>query len=210
VQDVKLEVGRMLVRDAMTRNVVTVSPEATLKAAAGLLAEHAITSMPVVDDTGRLIGVVSEADVVRESLVVDHGANLLVEPVSQAAATSCVAEVMTALPVTVHPDSDLAEAAQLMTESTVKSLPVVEDSRLVGIVSRTDVVRMLARRDQRVEADIDDLIRSAGMDWLVEVEDGVAVLEGAGRPSDVRLARALVFTVPGVVGVRFRSSTHQS
>jgi predicted transcriptional regulator len=157
-----------------------------------------------------LIGVVSEADVVRESLVVDHGAHLLVEPVSQAPAASCVAEVMTALPVTVHPDTDLAEAAQLMTESAVKSLPVVEDSRLVGIVSRTDVVRMLARRDERVEADIDELIRSEGMSWLVEVEDGVAVLEGAGHPSDVRLARALAFTVPGVVGVRFRTSVHQS
>ena len=117
---------------------------------------------------------------------------------------------MTALPVTVHPDTDLAEAAQLMTESTVKSPPVVEDSRLVGIVSRTDVVRMLALRDERVEADIDDLIRSEGMDWLVEVEDGVAVLEGVGHPSDVRLAWALVFTVPGVVGVRFRTSAHQS
>lgn len=200
----------MLVRDAMTRNVVTVSPEATLKVAAALLADHAITSMPVVDDTGRLIGVVSEADVVRESLVVDQGVHLLVETFSKAPAASCVAEAMTALPVTVHPDTDLAEAAQLMTESTVKSLPVVEDSRLVGIVSRTDVVRMLARRDELVEADIDALIRSEGMDWLVEVEDGVAVLEGAGQPSDVRLARALVFTVPGVVGVRFRTSTHQS
>lgn len=204
-----LEVGRMLVRDAMTRNVVTVSAEATLKVAAALLADHAITSMPVVDDMGRLIGVVSEADVVRESLVVDQGVHLLVEPLSKAPAASCVAEVMTSLPVTVHPDTDLAEAAQLMTESTVKSLPVVEDSRLVGIVSRTDVIRMLARRDERMEADIDALIRSQGMDWLVEVEDGVAVLEGAGQPSDVRLARALVFTVPGVVGVRFRTSTHQ-
>jgi CBS-domain-containing membrane protein len=67
VQDVEPEVGRILVRDAMTRNVVTVTPAATLKVAAGLLAEHAITSMPVVDDTGCLIGVVSEADVVRES-----------------------------------------------------------------------------------------------------------------------------------------------
>ncbi len=72
-------------------------------------------------------------------------------------------------------------SAQLMTESTVKSPPVVEDSRLVGMVSRTDVVRMLARRDERVEADIDGLIRSAGMDLLVEVEDGVAVLEGVGH-----------------------------
>lgn len=204
-----LEVGRMLVRDAMTRNVVTVSAEATLKVAAALLADHAITSMPVVDDTGRLIGVVSEADVVRESLVVDQGVHLLVEPSSKAPAASCVAEVMTALPVTVHPDTDLAEAAHLMTESTVKSLPVVEDSRLVGIVSRTDVIRLLARRDERMEADIDALIRSQGMDWLVEVEDGVAVLEGAGQPSDVRLARALVFTVPGVVSVRFRTSTRQ-
>jgi predicted transcriptional regulator len=206
--EVPMKVARMLVRDAMTRTVVTVSPEATPEAAAGLLAERAITSMPVVDDTGRLVGVVSEADVVRESFVVDHDAHLLVEPVPQVPAASCVAEVMTTLPVTVHPDTDLAEAAQVMTESTVKSLPVVEDSRLVGIVSRTDVVRMLARRDERVEAHIDDLIRSEGMDWLVEVEDGVAMLEGVGHPSDVRLARALVFTVPGVVGVRFRTSTN--
>ena len=200
----------MLVRDAMTRSVVTVSPEATLKVAAGLLAERAITSMPVVDDTGRLIGVVSEADVVRESLVVDHHAHLLVVPVATPPAASCVAEVMTMMPVTVHPDSDLAEAAQLLTESTVKSLPVVEDSRLVGIVSRTDVVRMLAHRDERVEADIDDLIRTAGKDWLVEVQDGVVLLEGISKPSDERLARALVGTVHGVVGMRFGTSTDRS
>jgi predicted transcriptional regulator len=200
----------MLVRDAMTRSVVTVSPEATLKVAAGLLAERAITSMPVVDDAGRLIGVLSEADVVRESLVVDHHAHLLAVPVAKAPAASCVAEVMTMMPVTVHPDSDLAEAAQLMTESTVKSLPVVEDSRLVGIVSRTDVVRMLAHRDERVEADIDDLIRSAGKDWLVEVQDGVVLLEGLSKPSDERLARALVGTVHGVVGMRFGTSRDRS
>ena len=204
-----MKLARMLVRDAMTRNVVTVSPEATLEVAARLLAEHAITSMPVVDDTGCLVGVVSEADVVRESLVVDHRAHLLAEPDSQVPAATCVAEVMTTPPVTVHPDTGLGKAAQLMTESTVKSLPVVADSRLVGIVSRTDVVRMLAHRDKRVEADIDDLIRSEGMDWLVEVEDGVAMLEGVGHPSDVRMARALVYTVPGVVGVRFRTATHQ-
>jgi CBS domain-containing protein len=206
----EVEVARMLVRDAMTRSVVTVSPEATLKVAAGLLAERAITSMPVVDDAGRLVGVVSEADVVRESLVVDHHAHRLVVPVSQGPAASCVAEVMTAMPITVRPDTDLAEAAEVMTESTVKSLPVVDDARLVGMVSRTDVVRMLARSDERVEADIDDLIRSAGKDWLVAVQDGVVLLEGVSKLSDERLARALVGTVQGVVGVRFGTSTDRS
>jgi CBS domain-containing protein len=193
----------MLVREAMSRTVVTVPVGATLKQAAVLLAEHSITSMPVVDDNGHVIGVLSEADVVRESLVPDQRAHLLAVPVTADHDATYVEQAMTAMPMTVSPQTDLAEAAQLMTDSSVKGLPVLDDGRLVGMVSRHDVVTMLARRDEQVEAEVDELVRSSGKDWLVSVVDGVVTLDGPAG-DERSLARALVGTVRGVTGLRFR------
>lgn len=194
----------MLVSDAMTRTVVTIGPEETLKDAARRLAEHAITAMPVVSRDGRVVGVLSDADVVRQSLVPDQRSHLLVVPVAEHPAASYVVDVMTTLPTVVAPETDLADAARLMTDLAVKSLPVVDRGRLVGIVSRTDVVALLARRDDQVEAEVDELVRSSGKDWLVTVDDGVVTLDDPVDERGQRLARALVSTVRGVVGLRFR------
>lgn len=194
----------MLVSEAMTRTVVTITPEESLRDAARRLTEHAITAMPVIGHDGRVVGVVSSADLVRDSLVPDQRSHLVVVPVAERPTASYVVDVMTTLPVVVAPETDLAEAAQLMTERSVKSLPVVQDGRLVGIVSRTDVVARLARRDERVEAEIDDLVRSSGMGWVVTVVDGVVTLDGPVGTAECSLARAVVSTVAGVVGVHIR------
>ncbi len=197
----------MLVREAMTTEVVTVTPQITLRHAARLLAEHHITSMPVLDEHGRLLGVVSEADVVRESLLPDQRAHLLLVPVDEGPDAAYVGEVMTTLPVTVRPDADLAEAIRLMTDATVKSLPVTQHDRVVGMVSRTDVVAQLAHRDQQVQAEVDELVRSEGLDWLVEVVDGVVSFEGPVSEHERRLARALAGSVAGVTGIRFTAES---
>jgi len=88
----------------------------------------------------------------------------------------------------------------------VSRLPVVDRGRVVGVISRGDIIRLLAREDPRIEAEIDELLRQAGMDWLVEVTDGVAVVEGPADERERELARVLVCTVPGVVGVHFSST----
>src|SRR4051794_3273667 len=130
----------MLVREAMTTSVVTVGVDTTLRRAAALLAEHRITSMPVLDEEGLLICVISEADVVREALIPDQRAHLRRVPVADGSGARFVGEVMTAMPLTVRPDTDLAEAVEMMTDAVVKSLPVTVRGRVVGMVSRTDVV----------------------------------------------------------------------
>lgn len=192
----------MLVREAMTTRVVTVTPATDLRTAAALLAEHRITSMPVVDEHGGLVGLVSEADVLRDSLIPDQRAHLLLVPVREGPEATYVGQVMTPLPVTVRPDSDLADAVRIMTDTVVKSLPVVQEGRLVGVVSRADVVRQLTQRDERVRTEIDDLIRGEQLDWMVEVLDGVVVFEGPETERERRLAHALAGSVRGVTGVR--------
>lgn len=192
----------MLVREAMTIEVVTVTPETTLCRAAALLADHHITSMPVVDWDLRLLGVISEADVMRAALIPDQHANVLLVPVHQGPAASYVGEIMTTMPVTVRPDANLADAVRVMTDSVLKSLPVTEEGRVVGVISRTDVVAQLAGRDDRVRAEIDTRLHDEGLDWSVLVVDGVVTIEGPESEQHRRLALALVRSVRGVTGVR--------
>jgi CBS domain-containing protein len=193
----------MLVRDVMTTQVVTVTPKTSLKKATELLDEHSITALPVVDDHGRLVGVLSEADVLRDGLLPDPTAHEIRTQATGRTVPLRVKDVMTTLPVSVTQDGDLAEAAQLLVDTQVKSLPVVDHDRLVGIVSRSDVIAMLARRDPLIEAEVDDLLRAAELDCLVEVVDGVVRLDGQMDEHARQIARVLASTVAGVVGVAF-------
>lgn len=113
------------VRTIMTGEVVTVSPTATAHQLAELLSFHRISGAPVVDDGGRLLGVVTESDLISR-------------------AGSTVAELMSQEVVSVPQDASIAQAAALMAERTVHRLPVVEGDRVVGLVSRADIVRWLA------------------------------------------------------------------
>lgn len=193
----------MLVREAMTRSVITIGPGTSLRYAARLLAKHHVTSVPVLDEDGLLVGVISEADVVRDALIPDQRAHLLMSTAPEGPEVTYVGEVMSRLPVTVSADDDLAEAVRTLTESTVKSLPVTKDGRLVGMLSRADVVRQLAQRDDVLSGNLDALVHDSGWDWTVEVDDGVVVFDGPGTDQDRLLARAIAGTVPGVTGVRF-------
>jgi len=196
----------MLVREVMSRPAVTVNDGATVKAAIALLEEHEISALPVIDSSGRLIGVVSEADVIREMVVPDQRVHEIPVRLTAAPLRVVVADIMSNHPVTVSADTDLAVAAELMTSSAIKSLPVLDHGRLVGVVSRRDVIRVLARPDVRLESEIDELFRQTGHDWLVDVTDGVAVIDGPVVESEQDLAQALANTVPGIVGIRFRST----
>jgi len=111
---------------------------------------------------------------------------------------------MTPHAVTVRPGTDLAAAVALVTSTMVKSLPVVdEDDRVVGVLSRRDVIRVLARRDEDLAREIDELLVATGRhDWLVDVRDGIAHVDGPVAPHEVRLALAVARSVPGVVTVR--------
>jgi CBS-domain-containing membrane protein len=204
--DAAHEEGRpMLVREVMTATVVTVSPEASVKRATELLDEHSVTALPVVDDQGRLVGVVSEADVLRESLLPDRRRHEIPAHVAGRTVPLLVRDVMSTLPMTIEADADLAEAAELLVDTQVKSLPVVEHDRVVGVVSRRDMIAVLARRDPLIEAEVDDLLRAADVECVVDVVDGVVRLDGPDDNRTREIARVLAATVPGVVGVAFGS-----
>lgn len=193
----------MLVRELMTTHAVTVHPETATKAALRLLSSHDITSMPVVAGTGRLLGVVSEADLIRDLVAKDPRTHMAPHTGSVAAATR-VADLMTPHAVTVTPDTDLQVAVDLMTSTNVKSLPVVDEHhRVVGMLSRRDVVRVFARADESLARDVTAMLAAAGrQDWMVEVREGVAWVSGPTIPSEERLAEALAGSVAGVMAVQ--------
>jgi CBS domain-containing protein len=192
----------MLVREVMTSPVHTVTPETRVKEALRILDEHAITALPVVDDHGHPVGVVS-VDLLWGALRTDQRRHEI-PGTDDPELPRSVAEVMSHHPITVAPDSDLADAVDVMMSTAVKSLPVVEDGEIVGVVSRRDVVHALARSDDDIRAEVDDVLRQAEVDWLVEVTDGVVAVDGPETDGEARLARALAATVAGVVGVDVR------
>jgi CBS domain-containing protein len=191
----------MLVKEIMSAPVVTVGPRTTLRDAAQLLDRHSVTALPVMDGA-HLVGVVSEADVIRESVLPDPRAHELPVDLTPSTGPTCVADVMRTHALTVPPDAELGVAVDLLTSTAVTSLPVVDHGHVVEVVSRRDVIRVLARQDELVEAEIDDLVRSAGEDWTVTVDGGVVTVEGPVTEAESRLAQLLVSTVPGVVGVK--------
>jgi CBS domain-containing protein len=192
----------MLVRDVMTAPAVTVRPDAALKDVAVVLDEHRVTALPVVDDHQRLVGVISEADVVRDAVPADPWD----EPVHASHLgpyLTRVGDVMSYHPVTVSPDTELAVAADLLVSTVVKSLPVVEGGVVVGVISRRDIIAVLAHRDDRIATELLGLVGEAGDDWEIEVEDGVVRVSGVTSPADREIVRVLAGTVAGAAGIRF-------
>ena len=195
----------MLVRDVMTADPITVTPDTSVKSALWQLSQLLVTSLPVVDEQGRLRGIVSEADLIRDVVATDPRAQerpVVIRPVVPARS---VEDVYTRTPITVRPEDDVADAVDLMVANSFKSLPVVDDQhRVVGIVSRSDVVRALARDDALIAEDICAVFRDVGhADWLVDVSEGVVEITGPDA-ADHSLAHTIARTVPGVVGVRIR------
>jgi CBS domain-containing membrane protein len=143
----------ILVRDVMTKNVVTVSPTADLHETAHLLSENRISGMPVVDEKNHVIGVISEADLLilaglqREHSFRDVLRNILGEPLPARKRGDKVKDVMSFPPVTSKADDDVREVAQIFDERRIKRLPVVDDDgRLIGIISRGDIVRAIGKK----------------------------------------------------------------
>jgi CBS domain-containing protein len=127
----------MRARDVMSSPVVFLRPHVPADVAAALLVAHGFTAAPVVDDDGRVIGIATEKDLVRGRIVPDGWtADAGPEPV--------VAVVMTHDPICVGPDDDLAGIVSVMFDYGIRSVPIVDDGRLVGIVSRRDVLRLVA------------------------------------------------------------------
>lgn len=169
----------MKVKDFMTSQVVTVTPETSILDAARLMLEHKISGLPVVTDGGRVVGIISEHDLLRGGnsdvrTARSHWLRLMVERVNLADESArfqerMVREVMTPDPVTITEMASLEEAGRLIGVNDIKRLPVVRDNKLVGIIARADIVRAIipaarkitdaAKRDEMTDARLLELER---------------------------------------------------
>lgn len=192
----------MLVREVMSAPAITVSADTLTRKALRILDEHGITAIPVVDADRGIVGVVSEADLIRDEVLSDNRAHMIPISITEWGPPRRVGEVMSTHVLTVSSSTDLVDAVDLMTSTVVKSLPVVDGGRVVGVISRRDVVRVLARRDESIRAKLEGLVRSESADWLVEVDDGVVHIVGPADVHERRIAEVLAGSVAGVVAVR--------
>jgi len=201
------------VKDVMTAEVVVVRRETTFKEMAAVLRRYRVSALPVVDDAGRVIGVVSEADLLAKEVLADPGvvAELLRRQDVRKAEGLTAGDLMTRPAVTAAPGDPVEQAARMMHFMRVKRLPVVNSGgQLVGIVSRSDVLAVFDRPDEDIRKDIVDtmLLHEFLIDsrlFKVTVESGVVTMEGC--PETAALGHALVRKarhVPGVVAVRDR------
>ena len=201
------------VKDVMTTRVVAVRKDASFKEMAEMLRHTRISAFPVVDDAGRVIGVVSEADLLVKEAVQADGTSLLAAlrhiKEDDKATGITAGDLMTGPAVTIGPDAPVEEAARLMYDRRVKRLPVVNGTgHLIGLISRTDVLSVFIRPDTDIRHEVtDEVIRGGSLvrpqGFSVTVHDGVVTL--SGRPENDRAGRDLIEAVrhiEGVVSVR--------
>jgi CBS domain-containing protein len=213
----------MKAADIMVKDVVTAGPEASVRELAAIMLERRISGMPVVDGNGRVLGIVSEGDLIRRPEIETDRVKLgwlrlLLS--DEARALDFVKshgrkarEVMTQPAICVAADTPLVEVVRLMERHRVKRLPVMERGKLAGLVTRADLLRALVARqaappielnDEELRRRIVSMLR--GEDWAssavvhVQVQNGVALLWGTVESGEQR--EALLIAVRGVPGVK--------
>jgi CBS domain-containing protein len=204
----------MKIETLMTAPVLTVTPDISLKDVGRLLSEHHISGVPVCREDGELLGVVSEADILRreEGIEARRGGRLdwlfrLFDGELEKVNARTAGEAMTAPALTIRPKQQVSEAATLMVERRVNRLPVVDHGRLVGIVTRADLVRAFHRSDAEIEREIRDEIIHWMM-WIppasveLSVADGNVTIRGTvDTRLDAESIELLIRRVPGVMEV---------
>jgi CBS domain-containing protein len=212
----------MKARDAMTWGVISVEAEAPVERATQLMLQNRISGLPVLDSKGALVGMVTEGDFLRRSEIGTakrrpRWLEFLIGPGRLAteyvhAAGRNVGEIMTPAPCTVTPETSLEQIVDVMERRRIKRLPVVEGGKLVGIVSRANLMHALASmaRHAKPPAEADDMIRDkilaelGKQSWAphinVVVRDGVVDLSGV--LTDERERQAFVVAAENVPGVK--------
>ena len=210
----------MRVAEVMTTEVLTVTQETTLKEVATLLAARGISGAPVIDEAGRIVGVVSEADILAKERRPQQQSRLgrilgYAAPVSPKAQARTAGEAMTAPPIVITADRRVDTAASLMLDRQVNRLPVVDRAGvLVGIVTRADLVRAFVHTDEQIERDIREevLLQELWLDpneFEITVSGGEVTLSGPViSDSEHYLLARRIGLVPGVVSVDVHEAAH--
>lgn len=189
----------MNVVDLMTTEVIAVSRDTGLREAARLMFRNRVSGLPITEQDGTLIGIITEADFLRLEVERQEGARDQVVTVG---------EVMSIGVVTIRPEMEIYEAAKIMAVQEVKRLPVVDDdNRLLGVISRADIVSIFTRPDDVIEDEIrEDLLRRVLFidpdDLGVSVTNGVVALSGeVGTRAEASMLEELTNRLDGVFGV---------
>lgn len=204
-----------LVKDIMTTRVIWVRKDAPFRELAAALRRHRVSAFPVLGDGDKVIGVVSEADLLtKEAVDGEPGvfSGILHRREQEKARGITAGDLMTAAPVTVSPQDTVEHAAKLMYTRRVKRLPVTDaDGRLVGIISRADVLSVFDRPDADIRKEVREVLRAeflaAPRAFDVAVRDGIVTLTGV--PETAEIGHEIVQRirhVQGVVSVRDRLS----
>lgn len=196
----------MRAKDIMSSPVHTVGQTATVESAAALVTAKSVTALPVLDSTGTLVGMVSESDLLWHRVPADPTAHLRPLPdTDPAQRPGIVAEVMSPYPLTTRPDTDVADIAEAMLDNDVRSIPVLDDGAVVGIVSRRDILRAVVRGDDTLAREVQhrlDAYADGQHRWTATVEGGIARITGDFDDDTERaIVTVLARTVPGVGAV---------
>lgn len=212
----------MHVKDVMTTRVVRISPDNSVRQAARMMFDNNVSGVPVVDDQGQLVGIISEGDLIRRTELcsgtpspADTG--LAPDEIAAAYVKRCswrVGDAMTSDPVSIDEDAPVTRAARIMHERGIKRLPVLRNGELVGIISRWDLLQaILSARQDDLPAGDDAIRRSVlarlgdntgleGLNVTATVSDGIVHLWGNVETAGCRrAARLLAENVRGVRGV---------
>ena len=208
----------MRVRDVMTTPAITVSPETPFPELVDRLLTHGVSGLPVVDTSGVMVGIVTEADLVPKEAYGGHKRRLIQVLADLVAGGETrwaikakgriAANVMTRDVTTVGPDVQLRVAARRLVEAGVKRMPVVDETgHVMGVVSRRDMLQVLHRSDEEIRHELEAALvdprrapEHLGVD--VVVDDGVVTLTGTALfPQDVAVLTRMTWRVPGVVDV---------
>ncbi|MEO8108340.1 MAG: CBS domain-containing protein [Actinomycetes bacterium] len=189
----------MLVREIMTSPAYSVHEGATIEAALQVMATARVSSLPVVGPDEHLIGIISEADLLKQLLEPDPRAHMRMVASPSGPMLATVAEVMTPRPYSVREDDDVAELARTFARTGWKCAPVVRGDVLLGVVSRSDVIAALARPDNEIRAELSKAFADIGLQtWHAEVTYGVVRITGTASERERAAATAIAQSVKGV------------
>ena len=203
----------MKVSDLMETSVITVDRDAPLKNVARILTEFGISGLPVVDEGGAVVGVVSKTDILFKEVRAEGRGGRLLEAVSRSrrsgrkkAEAETAGEAMTSPAITTSSDASVADAARLMLTRAVNRLPVTDNGRLVGIVTRVDVVRVFTRSDEEIAGEVNAILTDRfGLlprAVITDVSEGRVTVAGQVESSETAtLLEETLRTLPGVVSV---------
>ena len=213
----------MRARELMTTPVVVVPPEASVKEVAERMVANRVSGVPVVDRFDHLVGIISESDLVSKLEykekgqgfvgLLDHLAQALGEDRKLHAKTA--AELMTPMVVTAGPDASVRELIHLMSTRHVNRIPIVESGRVIGIITRADILRTLVRPDSAITEDVRWLLLHEL--WIdptgltISTQDGIVTIAGeVPTRSEAELVRHWTAATEGVVDVDTRSIRYRA